>query len=291
MTKPADILILSTDQERQRCWARMLTDANARVWQGIPKLPPDASIDVIVTDRVICREDLPHAKQASRLAVGEIGVVRIGPGPADVSLPEDFTPRELRMACHLLTEIVRLRRDRSRARRLQRALAELARSDPLTGLPNRRAWEDELLTRAGNCEGQTGGYCLALLDLDHFKSVNDRFGHTAGDDVLRHVGRQLDASVNGTDLAARLGGDEFAVLLTGRSSSEAATMIETLRATVCQGTPHTAITASAGYVFSEDLRSETVDTLFHAADDALRAAKSTGRNRTIAAAESGSHPV
>ncbi len=291
MTKRADILILSSDPKRQRCWARMLTDADARVWQGISELPPDASVDVIVADRVICCEDLPQSKLGSRLAVGEIGVVRIGPGPADVSLPEDFTPRELRLACRLLTEIVRLRRDRSRARRLQHALAELAKSDPLTGLPNRRAWEDELLSRADNGERQTGGFCLALLDLDHFKSVNDRFGHTAGDDVLRHVGRQLDASVNGSDLAARLGGDEFAILLTGRSSSAAATTIDTLRAAVGEGSPHTAITASAGYAYSQVLRSGTVDNLFHAADDALREAKSTGRNRTIAAVESGSRPV
>jgi diguanylate cyclase (GGDEF)-like protein len=250
-------------------------------------LPADASIDVIVTDRMIACDDLPHSNLGSRLAAGEIAVVRIGPGPGDVSLPDDCTPRELRLACRLLAEIVRLRRDRSRARRLQRALAELARSDPLTGLPNRRAWEDELVSRVQTGEMETDGYCLALLDLDHFKSVNDRFGHAAGDDVLRHVARKLDAQIDGSDFVARLGGDEFVLLMTARDVTQAATLVERLRTTVCDGSPHTTITASAGYAFSTELRSETIDGLFHAADDALRSAKSSGRDRSVNATTAG----
>ncbi len=283
MTNRADILILCSDPERESRWTRTLTDADARLWLGASELPPDTSIDVIVTDRMIDSEDLPHAKLSSKLAAGEIAVVRIGPGPADVSLPEDCTPRELRLVCRLLAEITRLRRDRSRGRRLQHALAELARSDPLTGLPNRRAWEDELAVRIGIDEEDVGGCCLALFDLDHFKSVNDTFGHMAGDDLLRHVARQLDARSNGSDFVARLGGDEFALLLTGRTLSEAATLIETLRVASCEASPHTTITASAGFAFSDELRSHTVDNLFRAADHALREAKSTGRNRTVAA--------
>lgn len=280
MSASVDILIVCSDPERQRCCVRTLTAPEARLWQGVSELPPDALVDVIVTDRMIAGDDLAQTKLAARLAVGEIGVVRIGEGPADVSLPEDCTPRELRMACHLLATIARLRRDRSRARRLQHALAELAKSDPLTGLPNRRAWEDELAARVEGKQVATGGYCLALFDLDHFKSVNDRFGHVAGDDVLRHVARQLDARINGSDFVARLGGDEFALLIACRDASHGGELIETLRTDACDGSPHATITASAGYVFSQQLRPETIDRLFRAADDALRSAKSAGRDRS-----------
>jgi len=283
MTKRADILILCSDPERESRWTRMLTDADVRLWQGTDELPADASIDVIVTDGMVDCEDLPHSNLGSRLAVGEIAVVRIGPGPADVSLPDDCTARELRLVCRLLTEIVRLRRDRSRAYRLHRTLVELARSDALTGLPNRRAWEDELAARIQRGKTESGGFCLALFDLDHFKSINDKFGHAAGDDVLRHVARQLDAQRDESKFVARLGGDEFALLVTVRDVSHAAAVIEELRAESCEGSPHATITASAGYIFSDELRSETVDNLFHAADDALRKAKSAGRNRAIAA--------
>lgn len=283
MTKPVDILILCGESELQRSWTRALTDTDARLWQGASELTDDTTVDVIVTNRMIDYEDLPHSKLGSRLSAGEIGVVRIGSGPADVSLPDDWTPRELRLACHLLAEIVRLRRDRSRSHRLQRALAELARGDPLTGLPNRRAWEDELAIRIENQDAESGGFCLVLFDLDHFKSVNDRFGHMAGDDVLRHVARQLEAQKHGDDFVARLGGDEFALLVASRDVSQATALIERLRTSVCDGSPHTTITASAGYAFCEKLRSEDIDNLFHAADDALRFAKSTGRDRSVAA--------
>ena len=283
MTKPVDILVLCSDPELERCWTRTLTDTDTRLWQGASELTDDTSVDVIVTNRMFDSEDLPYPKLGSRLTAGEVGVVRVGSGPADVSLPDDCTQRELRLACQLLAEIVRLRRDRSRSHRLQHALAELARSDPLTGLPNRRAWEDELAIRIENQEAEPGGYCLVLFDLDHFKSVNDMFGHMAGDDVLRHVARQLDAQRNGSDFVARLGGDEFALLMVNRVVSQAAELIEMLRTSVCDGSPYTPITASAGYAFCAELRSEAIDNLFHAADDALRSAKAAGRDRSVAA--------
>lgn len=284
MTRPADILILSDDPQRVRRWTSVLVGIDARLWQGRSALPAGAKVDVVPTDGVVDCDRLPHEKLRSQLSVGEIGVVCVGDhGPADVCLPADCSQRELRLACQLLSEIVRLRRQQSRGRRVQRLLSEMARSDPLTGLPNRRAWEDELRDRIEGRKPGLANCCLAVLDLDFFKQVNERFGHTGGDDVLRHVGRRLVATVNGDDFVARLGGDEFAVLLAGRDEAGTAAAIDRLRISACESSPHTRVTASVGFAFTADLQPGDIDRLFHAADDALREAKSEGRNRTIAA--------
>ena len=132
MTRPAEILILSDSPQLVRRWTGILTDADTRLWQGASALPPDGTVDVIVTDCFVDVERLPQKKLRSQWSGGEIGVVRIGDrGPADVCLPADCSLRELRLACQLLTEIVRLRRQQNRGRRVQRLLSELAKSDPL----------------------------------------------------------------------------------------------------------------------------------------------------------------
>ncbi len=287
MTRPADILIVSDAPELVRRWSGILTGADTRLWQGPSALPPDVTVDVVVTDDLVNFDCLPQKKLRSQLAKGEVAVVRVGDrGSADVCLPADCSLRELRLACQLLAEIAHLRRQQNRGRRVQRLLSELARSDPLTGLPNRRAWDDELRERVEVGGRDMAGCCLAVLDLDHFKQVNERFGHIGGDDVLRHVGRQLNAAAsNGADFVARLGGDEFAILLASRDAAETAAAIEDLRTSVCDGSPHIQITASVGFALTADLQSGKIDSLFHAADDALREAKSTGRNRTVAADE------
>src|SRR4029450_10462491 len=99
--------------------------------------------------------------------------------PADVSLPSDHSARELRLACLLLAEVVRLRRQREASRRQERVLTHLALSDPLTGLPNRRAWEQQLADRLAASTAKS--WCIALLDVDHFHEVNDQLGHLEGD--------------------------------------------------------------------------------------------------------------
>src|SRR5262249_41243524 len=85
----------------------------------------------------------------------------------------------------------------------------LARSDELPGLPNRRGWQEAV----ARVQGQGRSFCLALIDLDHFKDYNDRFGHDAGDDLLRRLGGNWQAQLRPGDVLARYGGEEFAVLL------------------------------------------------------------------------------
>jgi diguanylate cyclase (GGDEF)-like protein len=154
-------------------------------------------------------------------------------------------------------------------------LDRMARTDALTGLPNRRAW-DEALERELVLANRTGAAVgVALLDLDHFKEFNDLNGHPAGDTHLKEVASMWRASLREADLIARYGGEEFAVLLTATETDQAHTVIEALRACV-PGEE----TVSAGIAQWDGVESGTE--LITRADRALYEAKRKGRNRTIA---------
>ena len=158
---------------------------------------------------------------------------------------------------------------------LQARLGRMAHTDSLTGLPNRRAWDDEFereLARAG----RTGSpMCVVLLDMDRFKQYNDRLGHQAGDDHLRKTARVWNARLRGTDLLARYGGEEFAIVLTATELERAAEVVEGLRETVPGDE-----TVSAG--IAEWDGSESGQLLIARADRALYEAKRTGRDRAVA---------
>src|SRR5690242_7963164 len=112
---------------------------------------------------------------------------------------------------------------------MNRALAESARTDPLTGLGNRlRLWED-LQSVHGQAERYGHRYAMALCDVDHFKAYNDRYGHPAGDEVLRAVGQMLAAQCRTADRAYRYGGEEFLVLLPGQAPDGAAIALNRMR--------------------------------------------------------------
>lgn len=174
---------------------------------------------------------------------------------------------------------------------LHQAVAEWhARQDPLTDLSNRRTFDREfgLTLQSAAAAGKT--CCLLMVDIDRFKSINDRYGHLVGDEVLRCVSRVLKESVtrltSGTPgLAARFGGEEFAILLPGVQKQEAAWIAETLRAAVQVMPIHTPqsqinVTISVGAaVFPEHARS--AEDLLVAADAALYEAKEAGRNRVV----------
>jgi diguanylate cyclase (GGDEF)-like protein len=282
MERMIGVLLLSQNAPQVERWRGILSEC-ARLWHGSRELPVGVSIDVIVTDSVdfVGELDVPLGRC---LAAREIGVIGIGlEATADVLLSADFAPRELQLACFLLAHTVRLRRRLHRSRRAGRAMRRLAFIDPLTSLPNRRAWDGRVLQQDSGDPKRGTGVCLALLDLDGFKSVNDQFGHIAGDEVLRHVGRGLAAASDDRCFAARVGGDEFGVLLTGRPAAEAAGHVEQLRTAVCAGSPVTSITASAGLASADELPDDGWDGLFHAADEALRLAKSAGGNQSVEA--------
>ena len=149
-------------------------------------------------------------------------------------------------------------------------LAELAYTDPLTGLPNRRAWT-AALERALELAEETGeALTVAMLDLDDFKGVNDRHGHHHGDTLLVESAAAWRASLRPTDVMARLGGDEFAILLPGCGAGDAPVVLERM----LDGAPGL---PSCSFGLAEWDRSLTASALLRDADQALYEAKRRGR--------------
>jgi diguanylate cyclase (GGDEF)-like protein len=159
--------------------------------------------------------------------------------------------------------------------RLVSRLEGLARTDPLTGVPNRRVWEEELPRELERARRMGTGLCVAMIDLDNFKAYNDRNGHQAGDRVLKEAASAWRAQVRSTDLLARYGGEEFVLLLPACALEDAVQIVERLR----QATP--LVTCSVGVAswnYAEDGTQ-----LVERADQALYLAKAEGRNRYVTA--------
>ena len=164
--------------------------------------------------------------------------------------------------------------------RLREALTNLARTDALSGLVNRRGF-DEALSREQSRQRRGGpAMSLLLVDIDHFKAVNDSWGHQAGDGVLRRLGLLLSTRFRAMDVVGRIGGEEFAVLIPDcppeRAYDRAVELCDTVR-TETRAWEHR-ITVSVG-VATSDGPETTADALFAAADAALYKAKDAGRDR------------
>lgn len=205
------------------------------------------------------------------------GAARFAAGDRDHRI-EVHVPPELRaVAVEFNRMIVRIRDSES-------ALADQARRDGITGLLNRRAF-DEALTEAFARMKRFGEEVVLLtLDLDHFKRINDTYGHAAGDGVLRTVSRIMTASLREIDKPFRVGGEEFAVLLQGADAAAAAATAERLRAAIAErpvavDDVQIAVTASIGIAIAR--HATQADGLVKAADAALYRAKSEGRNRVV----------
>ena len=155
----------------------------------------------------------------------------------------------------------------------------LATRDGLTGLANRRLFEESLEREIARAERRSSRLALVVLDVDNFKDVNDTRGHQAGDEVLREVGRALAENTKASDLPARYGGDEFVVLLPDCSGADCVRVAERLRAAVAEAVT-TPATVSAGCAAMPE---NALDggRLVAAADAALYEAKRAGRNRAM----------
>ena len=175
-----------------------------------------------------------------------------------------------------------LRQARERKRCSQR-LADLARTDPVTGLANRSGFNQRIGQALSRARRQEGRVAVMFLDLDGFKEVNDRFGHSAGDELLKLVGTRLTAVVREYDAVARLGGDEFALLVEdvgGRCDPAefAERIVSALAEPVQLGDVSHVLTASMGVAIYPD-SGITAERLLRAADQAMYVAKRRGRNR------------
>ncbi len=163
-------------------------------------------------------------------------------------------------------------------------IRELATHDELTGLINRRRMLELMHTEKHRCVRSGRGFCLAMIDIDHFKRINDRLGHGAGDEVLAHVANTIAAGLRETDIVARWGGEEFLVMFTDTEEDAAERVLLRIQATLAQTEvtetdPSLRVTFSAGV--GNHLRDETLTRTIDRADRALYAAKAAGRNRVV----------
>jgi len=159
-----------------------------------------------------------------------------------------------------------------------------ARTDPLTRLPNRRAFDDELVRRVAEWQRRRTRFYLIMIDLDHFKQLNDQHGHLAGDHVLRRLAVVLRSALGEDEMVARVGGEEFAALLAEKPLPEARQLVEAMRQAVAGEqfvfeTARVRPTVSLGLAMVQS--GDDPVALVGRADEALYAAKRAGRNRSF----------
>ncbi|MDZ4163137.1 MAG: GGDEF domain-containing protein [Burkholderiales bacterium] len=170
--------------------------------------------------------------------------------------------------------------------RLNARLSRLANTDALTGATSRRQYLKLLAQELARSNRHGMQLCVLSLDLDHFKRVNDTYGHAAGDAVLRHFAQVVRTQLRQSDVLGRLGGEEFSVLLSQTTPQGGLQMAQRLQAAVAgsmvvfEGEP-IAVTVSIGGVHWSVGQAVAVDHLLAAADEALYRAKREGRNRVV----------
>jgi len=167
-------------------------------------------------------------------------------------------------------------------KRAEGTIRRLAYHDALTGLPNRALFNDRLGVALAQARRRQQGLAVMLLDLDHFKNVNDELGHTAGDQLLQAVGERLKSLIRESDMVCRMGGDEFLLLLPGMAKVEyagaaAARILELIRKPFVLEEQRLRITTSLGIAIYPD-DGEDADTLIKNADAAMYRAKEEGRD-------------
>jgi diguanylate cyclase (GGDEF)-like protein len=228
---------------------------------------------------------------ARKVSAGELDVYLPVHGSDEIAaLTQAFNEmaQKIRMGRHSLEEAHdELARTNEGLKAANRTLEALAITDGLTGLYNHRHFQETLEKEIRRCERESRTLSLLLLDLDHFKQYNDRFGHTEGDAALRRVAGQIMKSTRSTDMAFRYGGEEMTVLLPSCTKDQACEVAEKIRVAVSRagqrpGRFGARVTVSIGVAtFPEDGR--VARALVDMADTALYAAKAQGRDRVVLA--------
>jgi diguanylate cyclase (GGDEF)-like protein len=162
-------------------------------------------------------------------------------------------------------------------------IQRLMRFDGLTGVHNKSHFEETLKNALWTARAQSLSITLILFDLDHFKAINDNYGHTAGDAVLRQVASRVSSQMSQHELFARVGGEEFAVLSVGKTLAQGHELAERMRTTVAHAqcsfeSVWIPVTISLGVAERAERSEETAEALFERADAQLYAAKAAGRN-------------
>lgn len=258
----------------------------------------EISEDALVSEACRTRQrisvpDVPHpartrifAEQEGRVRIGSLAIVplvhehlTVGAIVVEAAQRDAIGPEEAATLALLATVAV----PSLEASRRLRTASERAFTDPLTGLANRRAFDERLSHLLDTIDRYGGCVSLILVDIDHFKRVNDGYGHDAGDEVLRAMGQLVSTSVRTIDLAARFGGEEIAILLPKTGLDGARDLAERLRREIANRAVRVRdqdlrITASFGVACYPET-SEDSRVLFTNADAALYEAKASGRNQ------------
>jgi len=262
--------------------------------------PPDLIVlDVVMEDIdgfAVCRwlklhngtRDIPIIMLTVRAEVEDrVHGLQVG---ADDYLPKPFSDRELEARIFAAlrsktthTELI------ERNRQLESMLhhvESLAITDPLTGLFNRRRFGDVLRREVAVTRRYKNSLSLLMIDIDHFKVINDRFGHDAGDEVLRTIAAALSSGLREVDLAARYGGEEFAIVMPHTNKANASIVAERIAKQVSKvvhefNGEKIHLTASLGLAEVSDLSDPSAENLVKASDIALYEAKRAGRNRIV----------
>jgi diguanylate cyclase (GGDEF)-like protein/PAS domain S-box-containing protein len=176
--------------------------------------------------------------------------------------------------------------DETRQKKLEQRLIEMATTDALTGLANRRHLMTELEAECARFRRMGNNISVLMLDLDHFKRINDTWGHAAGDVVLAHFSDILKSVTRKTDRVGRLGGEEFVVVLPETNDRGATIFAEKIRSSIAEASvpfdhQHIGYTVSIGIATCNDRKAESADSILQKADLALYRAKNEGRNRVV----------
>ena len=294
-SQPPKVLIIAGQSAAGRRWAEDLAATSATVTLQTADVAPeggpeDVDFEVVLTDLPVAEAISPATPRGRRLAelraAARLVVIGFdGAAGVDLSLAEGWTSRELRLACQLAGEIVRLRIASDQLTRSHDEVVQLAETDALTGVANRRAWDRRLANRAAAESTLQELWWLAIVDLDRFKEINDCLGYAAGDRLLHAVAVAMAEQLRREDLIARIGGDEFGVLLLGISEQQARRVFERLRAAVARqtaGSSEERISASIGFSGSDSPVSSAE--LLTAAEGSLRIAKREGGDRILGGA-------
>ncbi|MEV4709489.1 GGDEF domain-containing protein [Actinoplanes sp. NPDC049316] len=242
-----------------------------------------ATGNYLLVRRVVCRRLRPLAdgmrafQQRLDASGGENGwlTLDVGRYRLDADAPDQFGASAV--AFNRMVDSLRI---------VNEQLEMLTLTDPLTGLANRRHFDERFSDAWQRALATGGSVAVAMIDVDHFKQYNDGYGHLAGDECLRRVAAALSGSVReGSDLLCRYGGEEFAIVLSDADAGRARAVAERARAAVAAvALPHPeterdCVTVSVGVAAREPATAASPDVLIKAADEALYRAKQHGRDR------------
>ncbi len=271
----------------------------AEAWDAFRSCPPDVILSDLMmpglTGLDLCRKIRAHASGGSTYVIlvtsrGALTQILEGMGAgADDYLIKPLDPDALEARLIAASRVTALHRELARQRTELEAVNDIltfiARRDPLTGLRNRRALEEDLDQLEARVARYGHRYCMALLDVDHFKAYNDAHGHPAGDKILQAVAAQLGAHIRGGDSLYRYGGEEFLCIFPEQTLASGTMAVERMRAGVqALGLPHAGnppgvLTVSVGMSILDSARHHSTEDVLKEADEALYRAKDRGRNR------------